>query len=52
MKICMDLGGDIKKRAAKKKILCPPPVAYIMNAALVQLNCTLLINAINVPVLN
>ena len=34
MKICMDLGGDIKKRAPEKKILCPPPVAYIMNAAL------------------
>ena len=24
LKICMDLGGDIKNRAAEKKILCPP----------------------------
>ena len=33
MKICMDLGGDIKKRATEKKSSAPP-VAYIMNAAL------------------
>ena len=24
MKICMDLGGDIKNEPLKKKILCPP----------------------------
>ena len=34
MKICMDLGGDMKKRATEKKSSVPPPVAYIMNAAL------------------
>ena len=33
MKICMGLGGDIKKRAAGKKS-STLPVAYIMNAAL------------------
>ena len=34
MKICMYLGGDIKNEPLKKNPLSPPPVAYIMNAAL------------------
>ena len=35
MKICMDLVGDMKNRAAEKNNPLSPPVAYIMNAALV-----------------
>ena len=34
LKICMDLGGGYKKTSRWKKNPLPPPVAYIMNAAL------------------
>ena len=40
LKICMDLGGGYKKTSRWKKNPLPPPVGYIMNAALLSWSVT------------